>query len=59
MMPNLSPVNVRKKYLLYDNKLCSGNEAAEFKSSLCKKLKTFGFEVLDSRGDVKKEPLHN
>lgn len=24
VMPNLSPVNVRKKYALYDNKICTG-----------------------------------
>lgn len=57
MMPNLSPAKVRKKYLLYDNKLCSGNEAAEFKVSLVKNLKEYGFRVLDSRGDVAKYPF--
>ena len=29
VMPNLSPLSVRKKYMLYDNKLSSGAEAAE------------------------------
>ena len=29
VMPNLSPVSVRKKYDLYDNKICTGEEAAE------------------------------
>lgn len=29
VMPNLSPAGVRKKYMLYDNKLSSGSEAAE------------------------------
>ena len=24
VMPNLSPVDVREKYLLYDNKICTG-----------------------------------
>ncbi len=28
VMPNLSPCDVREKYLLYDNKICSGDEAA-------------------------------
>ena len=28
-MPNLSPVDVRKKYELYDNKICTGDEAAD------------------------------
>ena len=29
VMPNLSPTNVREKYLLYDGKICTGDEAAE------------------------------
>ena len=29
LMPNLSPINVRKKYMLYDNKICTGDEAAQ------------------------------
>ena len=29
VMPNLSPVAVREKYKLYDNKICTGDEAAE------------------------------
>ena len=29
VMPNLSPSDVRGKYLLYDNKICTGDEAAE------------------------------
>ena len=29
VMPNLSPENVREKYLLYDNKIHTGREAAE------------------------------
>ena len=29
VMPNLSPVSVRKNYMLYDNKLCTGDEAAD------------------------------
>lgn len=27
VMPNLSPVGVRKKYLLYDNKICTGGRS--------------------------------
>ena len=29
VMPNLSPVEVRKKYELYDNKICTGEESAQ------------------------------
>jgi biotin synthase len=28
VMPNLSPKDVRKLYALYDNKICTGDEAA-------------------------------
>ena len=30
LMPNLSPVSVRKKYMLYDNKICTGEEATKW-----------------------------
>ena len=29
VMPNLSPLSVRKKYMLYDGKISTGDEAAE------------------------------
>lgn len=51
VMPNLSPENVRKNYLLYDNKLCTGNEAAESRNNLEKKLKKIGYKIVVSRGD--------
>lgn len=38
VMPNLSPVDVRKKYLLYDNKICTGEEAAECRQCLEKRM---------------------
>ena len=33
IMPNLSPPDVRESYALYDNKLCTGAEAAEAEKS--------------------------
>ena len=51
VMPNLSPLNVRKKYLLYDNKICTGEEAAQCKVCLEKRIKSAGFEMDGSRGD--------
>ncbi len=53
VMPNLSPVAVRKKYLLYDNKICTGAEAAESVENLKLKMKEIGYEVVVSRGDSK------
>ncbi|MBE7015647.1 MAG: [FeFe] hydrogenase H-cluster radical SAM maturase HydE [Ruminococcaceae bacterium] len=55
VMPNLSPKSVREKYLLYDNKICTGDEAAESKLNLEKKFKSIGYEIVVARGDYKKE----
>ena len=51
VMPNLSPTDVRKDYLLYDNKICTGEEAAECKSSLEQQMKAIGYQVTVARGD--------
>lgn len=52
IMPNLSPVRVRDKYALYDNKVHSGNEAAEHLEALRKELAKENFTVAISRGDA-------
>lgn len=52
VMPNLSPENVRKKYLLYDNKICTGDEAAEALSSLKKRMEGIGSQIVVDRGDA-------
>ena len=54
VMPNLSPGNVREKYLLYDNKICTGNEAAENLRDLSSSMSTIGYETVTDRGDHKK-----
>lgn len=51
VMPNLSPVSVRKKYMLYDNKICTGEEAAECKYCLNNRMKSIGYEIVTDRGD--------
>lgn len=51
VMPNLSPVMVRKKYDLYDNKISSGEEAAECREGLEKQIISAGYVVSDERGD--------
>jgi len=53
VMPNLSPVDVRKKYLLYDNKICTGDEAAECAKCLQLRIKSIGYEIEITRGDWK------
>ena len=51
MMPNLSPSNVREKYILYDGKICTGEEAAECNVCMRRRVERIGFHVADSRGD--------
>ncbi len=54
VMPNLSPKNVREKYLLYDNKIHTDEEAAESKEMLEAKVKSIGYNIVTSRGDAKR-----
>ncbi len=51
VMPNLSPVDVRKNYALYDHKICMGTEAAECIADLKQRMHTIGYEVVTARGD--------
>jgi len=51
VMPNLSPMNVREKYMLYDDKAYTGSEAAESLDLLKESMKKIGYEVVVDRGD--------
>ena len=51
VMPNLSPVSVREKYKLYDNKICTGDEAAECRFCMQRRMENIGYEVVTDRGD--------
>jgi biotin synthase len=53
VMPNLSPVEVRSKYLLYDNKICTGEEAAECRHCLQGRMNKIGYELVVDRGDFR------
>ncbi|WP_099468379.1 [FeFe] hydrogenase H-cluster radical SAM maturase HydE [Konateibacter massiliensis] len=53
LMPNLSPVSVRKKYMLYDNKICTGDEAAECRQCLNRRVEAIGYKIVSARGDCK------
>ena len=55
VMPNLSPIRVRKKYELYDNKICTGEEAAECRQCLSGRMAAIGYELAVDRGDYKEE----
>lgn len=56
IMPNLSPQNVRGKYLLYDNKLHTGAEAAEALNELQREVASIGYQIVSARGDYTEEP---
>jgi len=50
-MPNLSPAEVREKYALYDNKICTGDEAAQCRRCLEARMASVGYRVVVHRGD--------
>lgn len=52
LMPNLSPTEVRKQYSLYDNKICTGDEAAECRACLANRVASIGYELVVDRGDA-------
>ena len=54
VMPNLSPVGVRKKYELYDNKICTGEEASECIECLRGRIDRAGYKMVTDRGDIKR-----
>lgn len=55
VMPNLSPVRVRKLYDLYENKICTGEEAAQCRGCLESRVKSAGYRIVTDIGNVKKE----
>ena len=62
VMPNLSPTNVREKYSLYDGKICTGDEAAECRACIEKRINKAGFKLNISRGDslvLSEEEINN
>ena len=52
VMPNLSPVKNRKQYDLYDNKICTGEEAAECRQCLARRVESVGYRLVEERGDA-------
>lgn len=52
VMPNLSPVSHRKQYELYDNKICTGDEAAECRRCLSRRMQSVGYRLVEERGDA-------
>ena len=54
VMPNLSPVSVRKKYMLYNDKICTGDESAQCRGCLQSRMASVGYQVVVDRGDPRK-----
>lgn len=55
VMPNLSPVDTREKYELYNDKICTGEESAQCKGCLEQRMNSIGYEIVTDRGDIKRE----
>lgn len=55
VMPNLSPAQVRKKYMLYDNKAGTDLTAQQGIALLRRQMEEIGYEVVIGRGDFGKE----
>ncbi len=53
VMPNLSPRSVRRKYMLYDGKICTGEEAAQCHACMERRIAKTGYQVVPSRGDYR------
>ena len=54
VMPNLSPVSVRKLYDLYENKICTGEEAAQCRGCLQRRVESAGYKIVTDVGNVKR-----
>ena len=55
VMPNLSPVRVRKLYDLYDNKICTGEESAQCRGCLESRVRSAGYKIVTSIGNPAEE----
>ena len=53
VMPNLSPLSVRQKYMLYEGKIATGQESAQCVSDLRARMKAIGYNVVTDKGNAK------
>ena len=51
---NLSPADLRKHYMIYDNKLNTGVESASHLDALQERMQSIGYSLVVDRGDIKK-----
>ena len=54
VMPNLSPTEVRELYSLYENKICTGEEAAQCRGCLENRVLSAGYQIVTDIGDVRR-----
>lgn len=54
LMPNLSPQEVREKYLLYDNKICIHEDSSECRDCTQMRVSSAGYRVVNDIGNVKR-----
>lgn len=59
VMPNLSPVSVRKLYSLYENKICTGEEAAQCRGCLERRVSSAGYQIVTAIGNAKRSQMKN
>jgi len=55
IMPNLSPLSVRKKYMLYDHKVGTEDDARAGIRKLTEQMKDIGYEIEVGRGDYQND----
>ncbi len=55
VMPNISPADVRKNYLLYDRKIGTADAPADSYSALREAIRSIGYEPSNERGDYQWE----
>ena len=55
IMPNLSPEEVRAKYILYDNKIGTHDDAASSLQKIAERVIRTGYHIAVHRGDAKPE----
>lgn len=54
VMPNLSPKEVRDKYLLYDNKICTGEDSDQCRGCMERRTASVGYQIVTDIGNVKR-----
>lgn len=54
VMPNVTPLEAREKYTIYNNKKTTGSESAEQLTALDERLARIGYRIDFSRGDYEK-----